>query len=253
MVKTLAISVAQADFENELEIFRTEEQIAQQYFFAYLSVRSLIARNEDVLRMINKAPLFWATCHHAMLLAAFMALGRIFDQHPKSKHNIDKLMSIAERNITLFSNAALMARRQREGMTQAEAMRYVNGKYELGPSDLRDLRRKIAKWRGIYEEKYRDVRHKVFAHKQTATTEDANKLLRKANVEELKSLLAFLDALYSAFWELFHNGREPAIKVRDWVLPPDENPSGRQMQPGEVVYRGGQEALMSMLRGYSEA
>jgi hypothetical protein len=31
------------NFEEELEVFRTEEEAAQQYFFAYLSVRSLAA------------------------------------------------------------------------------------------------------------------------------------------------------------------------------------------------------------------
>ena len=32
-----------ASFEDELEVFRTEEETAQQYFFAYLSVLSLAA------------------------------------------------------------------------------------------------------------------------------------------------------------------------------------------------------------------
>jgi len=76
---------AETEFEYELEIFRTEEETAQQYFFAYLSVRSLIATNNDVLKMVNTTPLFWKTAHHAMILSAFVALGRIFDQ--KSKHN----------------------------------------------------------------------------------------------------------------------------------------------------------------------
>jgi hypothetical protein len=96
------------------------------------------------------------------------------------------------------------------------------------------------------------VRHQVFAHKQTADTEDANMLLRKTNVEEMKSLFAFLSALYSAFWELFHHGREPMLDVRDWILPPDDPPRGREMLPGERVYRGGQEALLSMLGGQAK-
>jgi hypothetical protein len=71
---------------SELEIFRTEEETAQQYFFAYLSVRSMAAENSDVLKMMNMNPLFWVTAHHAMLLSTFVALGRIFDL--QSKHNI---------------------------------------------------------------------------------------------------------------------------------------------------------------------
>jgi hypothetical protein len=41
MTKKPVIANAQGSFEKELEIFRTEEEVAQQYFFAYLSVRNL--------------------------------------------------------------------------------------------------------------------------------------------------------------------------------------------------------------------
>jgi ACT domain-containing protein len=83
--------VEQTEFEKELEIFRTEEETAQQYFFSYLSIRDLAGKNDDVLNVINTTPLFWVTVHHAMLLSAFVALGRIFDQN--SRHNIDRLIS----------------------------------------------------------------------------------------------------------------------------------------------------------------
>jgi AbiU2 len=89
-------------FENELEVFRTEEETAQQYFFAYLSVRSLAASDENVLQNMNSTPLFWRTTHHAMLLTAFVALGRIFDQDPKSDHNIDKLMRVTGDSLHLY-------------------------------------------------------------------------------------------------------------------------------------------------------
>jgi hypothetical protein len=82
--------VTKTEFERELEVFRTEEETAQQYFFCYLSVRSLAAKKPDVLAAMNEASLFWATTHHAMLLSAIVALGRIFDQ--SSRHNINTLM-----------------------------------------------------------------------------------------------------------------------------------------------------------------
>jgi hypothetical protein len=63
------------NFEIELEVFRTEEETAQQYFFCYLSVRSLAAKSAAVLAAMNTAPLFWITTHHAMLLSAIIALG----------------------------------------------------------------------------------------------------------------------------------------------------------------------------------
>jgi hypothetical protein len=66
------------EFETELEVFRKEEESAQQFFFAYLSVRMQAASNPDVLQLINTQSLVWVTAHHSMLVAAFVALGRIF-------------------------------------------------------------------------------------------------------------------------------------------------------------------------------
>jgi hypothetical protein len=138
---------AQTDFEKELEIFRTEEEVAQQYFFAYLSVRSLAARNEHVLEAMNDTPLFWITTHHAMLLAAFIALGRIFDQN--SEHNIDILLSIAANDLSVFAKSAQMARLQAAGMSQQLAKQHASQRHELTATDVRGLRKHVNHWRLI--------------------------------------------------------------------------------------------------------
>jgi hypothetical protein len=194
---------------------------------------------------MNAAPLFWITTDHAMLLSAIVALGRIFDQD--SKHNIGKLMATALENLALFSKAALAARRVSAGLTKAAAAKYVADKHELTAPDVRALRKEIAAWRRIYEDRYRDVRHKIFAHKGVSNVQEANELLAKTSVDQLKALFAFLSALYSALWELFHNGREPSLSIREFVLPPDPPAPRRDKLPGEIVYRAGHAALMSML------
>jgi hypothetical protein len=40
---------------REIKIFRTEEEQAQQYLFAYLSIRALLAERPDVVAMVNSA------------------------------------------------------------------------------------------------------------------------------------------------------------------------------------------------------
>jgi len=55
----------------------------------------------------------------------------------------------------------------------------------------------------------------------------------------MKTLFAFLSALYSALWELFHNGRQPLLNIREFVLAPEPVISSREMLPGERVYREG--------------
>lgn len=129
------------EFETELEVFRKEEESAQQFFFAYLSVRTLAAGNPDVLRMINMNPLFWTTVHYSMLVAAFVALGRIFDQ--ESKHNIDRVIGLAAKDLSIFSLDALRARKEASRITVQEAAEYVVGKHALSSGDLKLLRKQI--------------------------------------------------------------------------------------------------------------
>jgi hypothetical protein len=236
----------EAGFERELEIFRTEEETAQQYFFCYLSVRSLAASNSDVLKMMNMNPLFWVTTHHAMLLSAFMALGRIFDQ--TSKHNIDTLISMTSRALPAFTKPTLKARKQAAGLTPQQAAAYVADSHELTAHDIRNLRKEIVTWRRVYDGHYREIRHKVFAHKALSDIDEVNALLANTKVDELKDLFAFLSAIYSCLWETFHNGRRPTIHVRPFVLPP-EQPAFGDRSPRETVYREGHAVLTSMLTG----
>jgi AbiU2 len=127
----MPLSIQMTDFEQELEVFRTEEEAAQQFFFAYLSVKNLAATDGNVLANMNNTPLFWRTTHHAMVLAAFVALARIFDQDPESDHNVDKLMRVTGSSLNLFTKPALAARRIAAGISQKDANRYAVGAYEL--------------------------------------------------------------------------------------------------------------------------
>jgi AbiU2 len=205
-----------AAFVDELELFRTEEEVAQQYFFCYLSVRSLASAAPEVLKAMNTAPLFWITTHHAMLLSAFVALGRIFDQDHKSMHNIDKLIKAVADDLPAFTRAALAVRKQAAGVLAEDAAAYV------------------------YEARYRDIRHGVFAHKGLDRA-GSDALMAKTNVEEMKSLLGFLHVLYETLWEAYFNGRKPDLTIREFVLPPD--PPVGSMKPGERVFREGHTVL----------
>jgi hypothetical protein len=49
----------------------------------------------------------------------------------------------------------------------------------------------------VYEERYRDIRHGVFAHKGLNRT-DTDGLIAKPNIEEMKSLFGFLYGLHLA-------------------------------------------------------
>jgi hypothetical protein len=96
---------------------------------------------------------------------------------------------------------------------------------------VRDIRKEIANWRKVYEARYRDIRHGVFAHKGLSKT-DTDALMKLTNIEEMKAMFGFLHKLHDVLWELYNNGRKPDLKMRDFVMPPDEAPPGVAMTPG---------------------
>jgi hypothetical protein len=198
-------------FERELEIFRTEAEAGTQFFYADLAVHAVAADHKMVHELLNQTPLFWNTCLGALQTATFIALGRVFDQD--SRHNLDKLLRIAQNNPQVFSRVALGRRRQGSNLEKPEWLdEFLREAYEPTPNDFRRIRSHIKKRRRAYESNYRDLRHKVFAHKVAADHAEVAALFGKTNIRELQRLFAFLSSLYEAHWQLFFNGRKPVLR-----------------------------------------
>jgi hypothetical protein len=147
-------------------------------------------------------------------MSAFVVLGRIFDQDQKSLHNIDKLLTAVSSEIGTLSKAGLAQRRIVQGMDPQQAAAYVADKYDLTVEDVREMRKAVGKCRRVYEARYREIRHKIFAHKSLSRA-DADKLMAKTNIEEVKELLGFLHSLYMSLWQLHINGRRAGHHARD--------------------------------------
>jgi hypothetical protein len=223
----------ESEFERELAIFQVEHETAQQYFFSFVSLRGISGSNSAVLRSMNETSLFWLTVERAMLESTFIGLGRIFDQ--RSPHNVDRLIATGTKGRALFSRQALTARiRAASTDLSADAIEnLVRDAFEPSTADFRSLRKEIDERRKIYKARYSEVRNKVFAHNEVADLREANALLEGTTVDETKALFSFLDALERALWGLFHNGHEPILRMRPFVLPPPKNVHGR---PGEKIY-----------------
>ncbi len=201
----------EAQFERELEVFRTEAETAIQFFYAYLTVHAVAKDHEPVRRLLNTAPLFWNTNLGALQTAAFIALGRVFDQD--STHNLDRLLRIAQDNLYIFSKASLGARRQGDSPTPPDWLaEYLRDAYVPTPDDFRHLRAHVHKHRRVYEAKYRDIRHRLFAHKEVSAWAEINALFKETNIQELEEMLAFLGSLHEALRQLFFNGRKPVLR-----------------------------------------
>lgn len=237
----------EAQFKDALEVFRTEEEAATQFFYAYLSVHGVAAQRRHILHMLNYAPIFWRTVLGGLQTATFVALGRIFDQ--QSSHNIDRLLRIAEQNRQIFSKSSLGRRKQGDSKNPPDWIdEYLRKAYEPTTGDFRKLRSHVRKWRKIYEKNYGQLRDKFFAHKELADQTAVSALFAKTNIRELQRLLIFLGRLHGALWELLENGRKPILRPQRYSL---RRMRARPSRPGhrkhvqELITHESQEFLLT--------
>jgi hypothetical protein len=198
-------------FRNELEVYRTEVQAAIQFFYSFLAINASLADNKRALDLVNRSPLFWRTIMGALHSSFFITLGRVFDQ--RSNHNVDRLLKAAQECPAIFSVEAL-GRRKRAGSTNPDEWidEYMRTAYVPNRDDFRRLRGYVRKYRKVYETGYRDIRHKIHAHKELSKAKDVHALYGKTNIRQMQQMLIFLNRLYLSLWELFHNGRKPVLR-----------------------------------------
>jgi len=187
-----------------------------------------------VQRLLNGSALFWNTVLAGLQTSTFIVLGRILDQ--SSAHNVNRVLKIAQSHPDIFSRPALGKRKQDNLKTPPEWLpEYLEAAYVPKVADFRRLRTHVQKQRRIYNDKYRDLRRKVFAHKELTDPAAVSALFAKTNIRELQQLLVFFSRLYDALWQLFFNGRKPALvprryslkRMRDRPSPPE---IGRSIQ-----------------------
>lgn len=224
-------------FENELEIFRTEAMSAIQFFYSWQTVRAIAAKDKSIVRLLNEAPLFWTTALGGLKSSTLVTLGRIFDPD-SNNHSVSRVLSIAHSNLDLFSKEALADRKRRESKNADEWLpEYIESAYEPTSKDIRNLKKHVTKRRRIYEEKYRPLRHKVFAHRGTLTRAEIDQLFANTNNTELQKMLIFLSKLHEALWQMYFNGRKPTLQpARYSVLRILDKPSPNPKQ-GKVQER----------------
>jgi hypothetical protein len=233
---------AETAFDRELEIFRRETSAATQFLYAHVAINATMAENEAVADKLNEASLFWMTNLGALQLSVFVVLGRIFDQDKKSKHNVDRLLRLAQENADIFTKPALARRKQKVSSNAHQWLpAYLRDVYGPRPDDFRRLRAHVRKWRAIYEANYRPIRHQVFAHRSVSDEEATAALFAKTNIREMERLITSLASLYEALWELFYNGRKPVLRPQRYsVKRMTRRPSARG--PRHVQERITQEA-----------
>jgi AbiU2 len=206
-----------AEFEHQLEAFRTDAQAAAQLVYAHLAIHAAYSDDQAVHYLIDQSGLLWRTIVGALQTSTFIVLGRIFDQG--SAHNVDRLLKIAQSHPGIFSKESLGKRKQGSLQEPPEWLpAFLERAYVPKEEDFRRLRSHVRKRRKIYDDKYRELRRKVFAHKELADRGAISALFGKTSIRELERLVTFFVQLYEALQELFLNGKRPTLRPHRYSL-----------------------------------
>lgn len=238
------------EFQRELEVFRVETETAIQYFYARQAFHLVASGDPRIVAALNQAPRFWNTSTSALQLSAMITLGRIFDPDPKN-HSVSRLLSLAQKNLQIFSKPALSERKRAESANADEFLEeYLKGVYEPRPRDIQRLKDHVASRRRAYESNYRAVRHQVFAHRSVADRAEIDALFAKTNIGELQKIFTFLARLHEVLWQLFYNGRRPVFRPERYStkhILSRPSPIHKQPNTQERIAREAQHVLRSLV------
>lgn len=102
---------------------------------------------------------------------------------------------------------------------------------------MQALRTQLTAWSEKYDQNYRPLRNKVYAHRALKENVEIQALAKKTNINEVEDLLVFLYRLANTLIELFTNGTRPKL-------------SGRNFEVKRELQDGVHEILQILSRGY---
>jgi len=199
------------EFLTQLENFDKESRNAARYAYADFAIQHAASKSKRLLNRLNETPTFWLAVSAAIQTATYISLGRIFDNN--SPYNINQLLCSAELNISKFQREAV-AKRAREGHKSDPPWlsEKLNGAYYPKQIDFLRLRKKVEKYRALYEHAFKPARNKYIAHREKQSRDEVSALFQRGTIKDLWRLTTFLQQLHDALWQLYHNGQKPKFR-----------------------------------------
>lgn len=199
------------DFLTQLDNFKHEAYVAAQYLYSDMAVQHAASKSKKLLERLNMTPTFWLTHTAGMQVAAYVAIGRVFDT--KSPYNINALLNAFENSLSEFSREALATRKRDGRLNDPEWLaEYLERAHYPNMRDVERLRSKVAEYREIYDRAVKPARHKYIAHREKKDHEEVQALFAGGKVRELWRMVTFLYALHEALLQQYQNGRKPVLR-----------------------------------------
>lgn len=200
-----------------LETFRHQANECIMCLYAYVTIHMVAGKSKTIRDNINENAIFWGTTLNALKASLIVALGRVFENN--TDHNPRRLMQVIHDNRAAFTRSALRRRKAATfGHNIAQLDSYVREAKIPHPSDFDRIRQFVKEHRKTYEKKYRDLRHKIFAHTLVVNQKEVDTLYQKTNVRELQQMTTFLGRLHGCILHTYQNGGRFSTRPRRYSV-----------------------------------
>jgi hypothetical protein len=134
-------------------------------FYTWQTVHVAARQSQKTYDLLNRNAGFWVLALGSIQANSLIALGPIFDTE-KRTHNVGRLLQLAEANVSIFSKAAVR-RRKNKDMANASHLidEFISSVHDPTLSDFKRLTSFVDARRKVYARCYKQLRDKVYAHK----------------------------------------------------------------------------------------
>jgi hypothetical protein len=193
------------------DLFSNEVYQATACYVFWNRLQNEPAKDKNLLKAFNVSPLSWITIRHSMMSSLIMTLGRIFDTDGDAI-SIDDLIKSCINELDLFSKTSLRERKlAQSGFKKEWIDKYMEKVYEPSEKDFQMLRPEINKYKEMYQNYYRPLRHKIFAHNDKGHYGNSSELWGATKGANVVEILDFLEDLKITLQETYENGRKPEL------------------------------------------
>jgi hypothetical protein len=197
-------------FRERLSTFLGDAGQAAQFVYAYLAIHAIAGTNDSVRRGLNDEALFWNTVLGSLQTSLFIVLGRVFD--PNNQHGPYAVMDAARSTAEIFGRGALAERKRGIFGDNAEGLAEYMADIEV-PTERQFARmqRVLDGYKKMFDEDYRALRSKVFAHK-VYVGKSVSDLFGRTNIDDLQRMVTFLGRFWRAWSDTYENGSRLTLR-----------------------------------------
>ena len=202
--------MTETEFERNSAALWGQVEDSLAVYYTFEQINDLAQTNGDVLDALQADALFWNVQKHALQTTLVIILGRIFDLSGDA-YSIHRLIRDTEANFDFFSHGALRVRKQRLTLSPQDLTDYFIGLWVPDQECIAALRRTLAPRIERYQNVYRHLRNRLYAHSLTNDAAIIQGLFANTNRRELEEMLLAVREVVGLIQEMYQNGSEPVL------------------------------------------